>query len=121
MKRDMDLVRKLALAMQDHPEAQAPKEVQLDGYSDEQIGHHLYLMLDGGLIVGVQSDNFEDDGPTAFATCLTWAGQDFADAARSDTTWNRAKATIKDKAITVGFGVLTQLLASIAKSTLGLP
>ena len=51
---------------------------------------------------------------------LTSAGHDFADAARSDSTWKKATAVAKDKAGGVTLDVMKQVLISIVKDTLGL-
>ena len=42
------------------------------------------------------------------------------EVARNDTTWNKAKAIIKDKGVTASFTVLSQFLTSIAKGQLGI-
>lgn len=46
MKRDLDLIRKLIIAVEGRPsEAPLGKEVA-DGYTPEQIGYHNYLLVD---------------------------------------------------------------------------
>ena len=40
MKRDMDLVRKILMVCADHEHGHAPRNLMIEGYSDEQIGHH---------------------------------------------------------------------------------
>ena len=50
MKRDIDLIRKLVFTIEEHPHGFAPNEINIDGYTSEQIGYHLYTMLDSGLI-----------------------------------------------------------------------
>jgi len=61
------------------------------------------------------------EGPEAIITSLTWAGHEFAEAARDDTRWKNAMGLVKDKGGSVTIGVLTQLLISLMKSTSGLP
>lgn len=51
---------------------------------------------------------------------LTSAGHDFADAARADTTWQKATAIVKDKGGSVTLEVFKQVLVSVIKGTLGL-
>jgi hypothetical protein len=51
---------------------------------------------------------------------LMSAGHDFADAARSDTTWYKAAAIVKDKGNGVTLDVMKQLLISVSKNALAL-
>ena len=44
MKRDLDLIRKLVLAIEDNPTGFVTDDVHIDGYSEEQIGYHSYAM-----------------------------------------------------------------------------
>ena len=79
-------------------------------------------MLEAGLVHGLDSTTGESEGePEAEPTSLTWAGHEFADAARSDTMWNKAKAIVKEKAVGLSLAVLTPLLQSLAKKAIGLP
>jgi hypothetical protein len=119
LKRDMDLVRKIVLAIEDHPHGYAPDRLDVEGYTQGQIGYHLYLMVQAGLIEGVESSNLESDSPGAKATCLTWAGHEFAAAARSEGIWAQAKKGIKEKIGSASMTVITQYLQSLAKSALG--
>ena len=120
MKRDMDLVRKIILAIESHEHGSMDEMVVVDGYSDEQVGYHAHLMLQAGLIDGFDISARDENSPTVQPTSLTWAGHEFADNARNDTTWNKAKTTVAEKVGTVAFGVLTELLKKIAGQQLGL-
>ena len=121
MKRDMDLVRKLIFAIEEHPEGFAPPTIEIEGYSGEEIGYHLSLMLEAGLIDGSDVSNFNCRSPQAIASSLTWKGHEFADAARNDTMWNKAKKTIQEKVGTVSIALLTEYLQNLARGALGLP
>lgn len=119
MKRDMDLIRKLVLALEATDGYAGP--LAIEGYTPEQIGHHAYLMVEAGLARGGEDGCTESGLPVYDLSYLTWAGHDFADAARDDRFWNSAMQTVRDKAGTVTFNVLTQLLSSLAKAALGMP
>lgn len=118
MKRDLELVRKLVLAIEDCPSGQMPKGI--DGYSSEQVGYHNYLLVDAGLATGVDTTTQSDTLPNWRILHLTSAGHDFADAARSDSTWAKATAIVKDKAGGVTLDLLKQVLVGVVKHTLGL-
>ncbi len=73
MKRDMDLVRTIVFLLEDHEHGRSPREIQIDGYTAEQIGYHAYIMKEAGLIrAAVRSVN--SPSPCAIPTGLTWAG-----------------------------------------------
>lgn len=48
MKRDLDLIRKLALSLEEQ-ESDPSYENGLAGYTEEQVGYHAYLLVDAGL------------------------------------------------------------------------
>ena len=51
MKRDMDLVRFILMAVEEQEHGFA-RDVRFDGYTEEQIGYHAYIMIEGGLVEG---------------------------------------------------------------------
>ena len=120
MKRDLELIRKMVLAIEDASSGWAP-DLKFDGYSDAQVGYHAYLLIDAGLARGQDASTMGSDAPEGFITSLTWAGHEFADAARDETRWKKAMGVVQEKGGTVTIGVLTQLLIALMKGALGLP
>ncbi|HVR09891.1 MAG TPA: DUF2513 domain-containing protein [Thermoanaerobaculia bacterium] len=120
MKRDFNLIRKIILTVEDGPTGFTHGDVIIDGYSHEEIGYHSYLIIDSGLAEGFDATNTTDTSPDWRIHNLTAAGHDFADAARSDTTWNKATGMIKDKAGGVTLDILKQLLFALVRSQFGL-
>jgi hypothetical protein len=120
MKRDHDLIRRMVLAIEDAPSGWAP-DLSVEGYTPAQVGYHAYLLVDGGLARGVDVSTHGSQGPEALITSLTWAGHDFADAARDDTRWKSAMRTVAEKGGIVTFDVLKQLLVVLMKGAFGLP
>jgi len=119
MKRDMDLVRKIVFALEEHEHGHAPHYFRIDGYDEEVVGYHVYIMTQAGLVNGADTTVRGDNSPSAIPLSLTWEGHEFADAARSDTVWNKTKAVIKDKVGSVGIGLLVEVLKQQAKQMLG--
>jgi uncharacterized protein DUF2513 len=119
--RDMDLIRKMVLAIEDAPTGFAPRKLSIEGYTPDQIGYHAYLMIDAGLALGTRVDHQGSTGPNAMLKNLTWAGHEFADAARDQTRWNKAMGIVKEKSGSVTLTVLTELLKSLMKGALNLP
>lgn len=120
MKRDMDLIRQMTLAIESSPKGWSESSLTIDGYTPEQIGYHAYLLVDSSLAVGHDVTHMGSSGPEYLITHLTWAGHDFADACRDETIWNKAKSTIKEKVSSVTFDVMKELLMKFLKSAVGL-
>lgn len=121
MRRDLDLIRKILLAVEEHPGGYAPDSLKFDGYTDEQIGYHTYLIIDAGLAVGSDVSTMGQNSPEGMITNLNWSGHEFAEAARDDTRWKKAMGIVKDKGGSVTMDVLKDLLTSLMKAAIGLP
>lgn len=120
MKRDLDLIRTILMALEDAPTGWAP-ELKLNGYTDAQVGYHAYLVMDAGLARGSDVTTAGSEGPEALLSSLTWEGHEFVEAARDESRWQRAKGMVAEKGGGISLDVLKALLISLAKSALGLP
>jgi len=111
----------MVLAIEDAPTGYAPDSLSFEGYTAAQVGYHKWLLIDAGLANGERLDISDSEAPEGAIINLTWAGHDFAEAVRNDTTWNKAMGTMKEKAGSITFDILKQLLSVIIRSALGLP
>ncbi len=118
MKRDMDLIRKILLVMEKDNET--PHDFESDGFSDGQVGFHVYLMADAGLIDAVDASSRANRLPYWNALNIRWAGYEFLDAAKNETLWTKAKSVLVEKGIPATIGILTTLLTGFAKEKLGI-
>ena len=86
MKRDMDLIRQILLAVE------AESQGLIDSkYSKEQVAQHVALLQEAGFVNAAIARNHVNH-PTAFVIHdLTWSGHEFLDAMRDDTLWNKTK------------------------------
>lgn len=112
MQRNMDLVRMILTRLESSPGGWAPKDFGIQSFSPEEIGYHVHIMMQEGLIEGTDVTCFESTGPEAIPTSLTWNGHEFLDLARDQDRWNRAKAIIAKVGgapISVWMKVLTDL------------
>jgi hypothetical protein len=120
MKRDMDLVRAILIAMAAHPHGFAPADFTVAGYDDETIGHHVWLMEQGGLVTAADVTAFENGSPTAIPQSVTWDGHEWLALVRNETVWLKLKAELKDKGLTLPFSLLSALALKIASKLAGL-
>jgi hypothetical protein len=118
MQRDMDLVRQILITIADAESGWAPRPLRVDGYTDEQVGFHILLMIEGGLLVGANVSTHGGSSPSGIASRITWRGYEFLDAARGSETWNQAKGLAR-KAGGTSFQVLMELLTRIALGQAG--
>lgn len=121
MKRDMNLVREILLWATEQENAGVNANPTIDGYSADQIAHHVHLMSQAGLVEAADTTTMDDSGPTALLLSVTWAGHDFIDAARDDTTWNKTKTKVLSSGLSFTFDLLKEVLVAAAKGPLGLP
>ena len=97
MKRDLSLIRKIVLAVEDAEGGSAPAALAIEGYDQAQIGYHAHLLIDAGIARGFDVTNLMSPGPEALITDLTWAGHEFAELARDDNRWQRVMAVVNSK------------------------
>ncbi|HGL6720489.1 DUF2513 domain-containing protein [Burkholderia contaminans] len=114
MKRDMDLIRELLLKLEALPMRMGgivvippdTEEIQVDGYTVEQIDYHLSLIREAGL---VETGGVKPSVGIGFRR-LSWAGHDFLESIRSPEVWAKTKAG----ALAAG-GFTVELLGDLAK------
>lgn len=122
MQRDMDLVRKLLqwIEAQEHGR-NINWKIEIEGFTEEQIGYHAYLMYQAGLIDATDATTTELWSPRYLPERLTWAGHDFLESIKDDTLWAKAKKIVIQPAGGVAFSVLIDWAKAEAKARLGLP
>lgn len=119
MRRDMDLIRHLLLVVEQATgdDSLQASSVTVEGRSANEILGHFALMDDAGLLE-VQ-DSFSDLSSTGaadrFIAGLTWAGHDFLESARNDTTWQKAKGLVQKAGGPATLEVFKQALDLVAK------
>ena len=118
MKRDMDLIRAMLLAIESDSSGFAPK-IEIPDYTEEQINYHAFLLGEAGLAEVSSTTTNYSKSPEAMVKHLTWAGHEFLDSARDNTIWNQAKDKI-GKIGGAAIQVWIALLIEQGKKQLGL-
>lgn len=93
MTRDMELVRKILLAVAANERPLESVMVRIAGYMPEQVGEHIRLLHEAHLLEGTATMG-PDRRPRWSELRLTWWGHDFIDCARNDTVWRSASEAI---------------------------
>lgn len=90
MKREMALVRRIALAVEALPAGEILTSDDLADVDVSEFALHVAWMDEAGLIRASINDNMDGEPAACFVLRLTWAGCEFTDAVRNETLWRRA-------------------------------
>lgn len=116
MNRDMDLIRRIALAIADAPHGTILQA--LDGVDEADFALHVEWMDEAGLVKAHIGKRMSGP-PSVGVFRLTWDGCEFVDAVRSDTVWKKAKENVIKPGMSFTFGVLKEWIKT--EITQGLP
>lgn len=108
MKRDMDIVRKIAIETE---KLDAIESLHgLEGVAPAVFSFHVIWMDEAGLLKAVKQEHISQDPPKARALRLTWEGCDFLDSVRDKTLWEKARQDIIKPSASFTFGILKDWL-----------
>ena len=114
MKRDMDLVRKILLAI----EKSESGNIKFDRLDDDldRVYRHVALMKEFGLVDAIIIPS--GDGPVErILACkvkgLTWEGHDFLEKARDESRWEKAKRICIEKGEKITLAALDSILTDL--------
>lgn len=119
MKRDMDLVRLILMAIEEETQGFSPSDLTFEGFTQEQVGYHIYIMGQAELLEVADATTLGSSGPEAIPKCLTWYGHEFLDAAREPTRWQKAKEML-EKAGGASIKIWMEVLTELVKQSVGL-
>ncbi|HAT8502483.1 TPA: DUF2513 domain-containing protein [Vibrio vulnificus] len=115
MKRDMDLVRGLMLAVESHPSH--IESIKFPNYPQEDVYYHVALLIDAGLLKGdyMMLQNASMAPAKVFIEKLTWEGHEFLDDIRKESVWEVIKADFKNDSLATIKAVAKDLALGLAK------
>ena len=104
MRRDMDLVRAILLAVEEADRPVRAQEVVPEGYTFAEVVYHVELLKAHGLVDARVTRS--KGAVVAEVLGLTWDGCDFLDAMRDDRVWERAKCAVREAVGSTTMGVV---------------
>ena len=110
MKRDLELCRKMLLAVEAD---QSP--FAITGYSLHTLAEHVRLLNEAGFVEVIDLGDMAGDDFR-----LTCAGHEFLAAARNESVWQAVRGDLRKKAADVPFSVLAELLKRGTAALFGL-
>lgn len=108
MKRDLDLIRSVLIAVEKNEDPTALIDPKVEGYNELQISYHIMLMEDAGLIKA--TDRTAIGVFRWSASHLTWAGHELLDAARQDAVWKEVMGRVNASGDSVPLDLLKKML-----------
>jgi hypothetical protein len=123
MKRDMDLIRNILLTCESHDSGYAPKELKIDSYTEEQIGFHVHLMGQAGLLETIDITTLSSRSPSAVPSRITWEGYEFLEACKNEGNWQKVRSAAQASGgfvLSAAKDVLVRLLAISLAQQVGL-
>ena len=113
MKRDMDLCRKIMLAIEDRYVDTAVSNLAVNGYSLEQVAYHCKILCEAGIVTEYKP-TYGDNKLQFFSVgSLTWEGHEYLDKIRDTTIWKKTKDEIQELGVPMTLDVIKDVAASI--------
>lgn len=94
MKRDMELIRKILITLEESEQTQGWVPLKFEGYSDDQISYQVKILAEQGIIGATDCSNQSNFAWEAKG--LTWDGHDYIEAIRDDGRWQKAKDWVEN-------------------------
>lgn len=116
MRRKPDLIRQIAFYIEDWDSEDEidSTSIEIDGFTEAEIAYHCELMYDDKLFKAEDASHLGSRYKEFLISRLTTAGHLFAEAARSDTRWNKVKKACGEMG-SVSIKFLTTTLQSLAE------
>lgn len=114
MQRDWELVRAILLALAAQPDLAGRIAARnLPDWPAAEVNYHLWLLIEAALVVGRASGApGTGDALSAYATALTWKGQELLAAIKSESAWTRIRRELASRAVDLSFqSILTAAAA----------
>ncbi|PRS65045.1 DUF2513 domain-containing protein [Bacillus pumilus] len=114
IKRDMDLIRKILLYLEEDQNPLEWRIIEVDGKTLEEVSYQVKLLSQAGLIEGKDATR----GPYHFrwlARSLTHKGHDFLDSLRNETVYKRMKEKLGEQISGIPLMVISSVGADMTK------
>ena len=119
MKRDMDLIRKLLILIENNDDI---KELVVpEDWNREEVAYHLKILDQVGYVEN--NTKWAGNKPMWLMASLTWDGHEFLSSIKNNTIWERTKCEIKKTSLELGtipLNVLKEFATRQIKDLLGL-
>ena len=116
----MDLIRSILQKVeQDEDPSGLHKEINIEGYNQNQTSYHIKLLDDAGLLEAMDVSSMGKDRFRWWPGSLTWNGQEFLSVANDDSIWNKAKEKFMKPTMSFTVELLFEYLKAKTMEKLG--
>jgi DNA-binding transcriptional ArsR family regulator len=117
MRRNMDLARAILLELEQRPFTGSWHEIEIAGYTPEEISYHVRLLFEAGFIDATDSlDGMMGSSYSEWrAKTITWEGHEFLESSRDKTRWEKAKGVITEKGGAMTLDALKLVLSELIR------
>ncbi len=113
MKRDMELCRKILLAIEELYTDTPIYNLKIEGYSIEQIAYHCKILKDANLISSYKA-LYGDNHIVNFGVgALTSEGNNYLDKVRDESVWHEVKDIVREKGISMAFESIVRVATTV--------
>lgn len=123
MKRDLELVRRIMLAVEALPTGGQAlgRELRIEDVPPAELAGHLKLLIDQGYLEGNADGTLHRLEPgQILVQGISWEGHEFLDSVRDDSIWRQILQRVGGTSATVALHVITQLGDFYIKKRLGI-
>ena len=115
MKRDMELVRKVLLEVEELSISPIDWliDFRVEGYEEDLVNYHVWLLWQAGFLEAMEDNTMGDDF-RCFPSALRWEGVEFLESIRDPKIWRQTKAGVR-KVGSAGLDIVWGLAKSYAK------
>lgn len=120
MRRDLDLMRTLLLALEAADSSVNVLDLGLENADFPLLAHQAELLAEAGLLRAQLS--YADGSATPVYVQLerlTWQGHEFLDLVREDGAWNEVKRVAQTRGVPLTFEVVHTLRLAAVRAALG--
>ena len=113
MKRDMELVRKILLKLEEAPDSNAICNLSIDGYTLDEVAYHCQLIEEKGLARNYTELRGDGKLVSFGIGTLTDDGHDLINKIRNETVWEKVKTFIVKKGLKFTLDVIIQVAPQV--------
>lgn len=117
MKRDMDLIRKILLKIEEQYIDTALPNLKIESYDLQTIAYHCSILYDAKMVSYYDGRYAENKIYFFQVGKLTWEGHEFLDKIRNDNTWTKTKTIMKEKGLPFALDVIKQVVNIVVSET----
>lgn len=121
MVRSWDTVRAILLKLEAAESAHTTLALdQVEGIDPQEVGYHIMLLNEAGLIEAKILKSSSGDGAIAMALArrLTWQGHEFLDKIRDPSMWGKIKDKVKEKGLDLTFDAIKAAAGALINAAL---